>query len=46
MNKNLLENLQQACKIITEGYQLQTGNSNIQFDVLQLSDIQCSKQCS
>lgn len=36
MKRELLENLQQACEQMTKDYHIQTGNRNIQFNVLQL----------
>ena len=36
IKRELLENLQQACELMTKGYQMQTGNRRIRFSVLQL----------
>lgn len=38
MKRKLLENLQEACELVTKDYQNQTKNDNIQFCVLQLLD--------
>ncbi len=45
LSRNLLETLQQACDIVTKGYQTKTGNNHIKFGVLQFFDTDCSK-CS
>lgn len=36
--RQLLEDLEQACNIMTKGYQMQTGNKKIQFGVLQFKE--------
>lgn len=36
MKRELLENLQQACELMTKDYHMQTGKRNIRFSVLQL----------
>lgn len=36
MKRELLENLQQACELMTRDYHMQTGNTHIRFSVLQL----------
>jgi len=38
MKRSLLDNLQNACNLITEDYQRQTENKNLRFSVLQLLD--------
>ncbi len=38
LTRNLLENLEQACEVITKGYEMQTGGTSLQFGVLQLRD--------
>ena len=45
LNKELLEKLQDACDIMTQGYETQTGNSRIKFGVLQTLERSCPK-CS
>lgn len=45
LNEELLEKLQNACDIMTEGYETQTGNSRIRFGVLQTLVRSCPK-CS
>ena len=43
LNRDLLNYLQQACNVMTEGYKEQIGNSRIEYRVLQFSDIACPK---
>lgn len=43
LNKELLEKLQDACDIMTQGYEMQTGNSRIKFGVLQTLERSCPK---
>lgn len=43
LNRELLEDLQEACDIIAQDYRRQTGNIRIGYKVLQLSDIACPK---
>ena len=45
LNKELLEKLQGACDIMTDGYETQTGNKRIKFGVLQTLVRSCPK-CS
>ena len=38
ISRQLLEDLEQACKIIEQGYQMQTGNKELQFGILQFKE--------
>ena len=45
LNRELLQKLQSACDIMTQGYEIQTGNNRIRFGVLQTLVRNCPK-CS